>query len=93
MKTKILALLLLAGSCAFAGPRISVGIGIGGGYYPYAGYVAPPPVVYAPPVVYPRYYPYGYVRPVRPYGIRPYAGVVVGPRYYGGRYYRGYGRR
>ena len=86
MKTKILALLLLAGSCAFAGPRIAVGIGIGGGYYPYAGYVAPPPVVYAPP---PVVYPYA-----RPYVVRPYAGRVwVGPRYFGGRYYRGYWRR
>jgi hypothetical protein len=41
MKTKILAGLLLAGSMAFAAPRVSFGIGIG----------VPAPVVVAPPVV------------------------------------------
>jgi len=49
MKTKLLALLLLAGSCSlFAGPRVFVGVGFGGGYV-----VAPPPppvvTYYAPP--------------------------------------------
>ena len=96
MKTKVLALLLLAGSSLFAKTHFSIGIGIGGGYYPYAPYYVapPPPVVYAPPpVVYPRYYypnSYGYRRTYRPY----YGGAVwVGPRYVGGRYYRGYWRR
>ena len=43
MKTKLLAILLLAGSAALAGPRFFVGVRVGG-YYP-----APPPVVaYAP---------------------------------------------
>lgn len=71
MKTKLLAFLLLAGSCAFAGPRVVIGVGIG-------GYVAPAPVVtYAPaPVVVrpgywappyrvwvgPRYYGHTYYR-------------------------------
>jgi hypothetical protein len=39
MKTKLLALVLLAGGAALAGPRVVVGIGVGG-YYP-----APAPVV------------------------------------------------
>ena len=44
MKTKILALFLLAGSCVFAGPRVFFGVGFGGGY----GYYAPPPPVPMP---------------------------------------------
>ena len=43
MKLKLALLLLLAGGSVFAGPRVVVGIGIGGGYGGY-GYV-PPPVV------------------------------------------------
>ncbi|MGA2213880.1 MAG: hypothetical protein ABSH31_11445 [Bryobacteraceae bacterium] len=46
MKTKILAGLLLAGSAAFAAPRISFGIGIG---VPAPVVVAPAPVVVAAP--------------------------------------------
>ena len=43
MKTKLLAAVLLAGSSLLAGPRVFVGVGVG-------GYVAPPPVVaYGPP--------------------------------------------
>jgi hypothetical protein len=42
MKTKVLALLLLAGSCVFAGPRVFFGVGIG---VPAYGYYAPPPPV------------------------------------------------
>ena len=44
MKTKILAGLLLAGSAAFAAPRISFGIGIG---VPAPVVVAPAPIVVA----------------------------------------------
>jgi hypothetical protein len=44
MKTKILAGLLLAGSVAFAAPRVSFGIGIG---VPAPVVVAPAPVVVA----------------------------------------------
>jgi hypothetical protein len=47
MKTKLLAVLLFAGSSMFAGPRVFVGVGFGGGY----GYApAPVPVYAAPPV-------------------------------------------
>jgi hypothetical protein len=106
MKTKFLALLLLAGGSLFAGPQVFFGVGFGPAY----GYYAPPPPpVYAyvgPTGVYPGY---GYTwvngywnwaggryfwQPgyyVRP----PFAGAYwYGPRYYGGRYYGGYwGRR
>jgi hypothetical protein len=108
MKLRLLALVLMAGSTMFAGPRFFFGVGLGG-YYP-----APAPVaVYAPPpapVV-------GYVPPAPGYGYSwvsgywcpagahyawrpgywarpPYARAYwIGPRYYGGRYYHGYWRR
>jgi hypothetical protein len=54
MKTKLIAGFLLAGSCLFAAPRISVGIGVGvpvAGY----GYYAPAPVYVAPPAPAPGY--------------------------------------
>ena len=48
MKTRILALLLLAGSCVFAGPRVFVGVGFGAPGYGHGYYApAPPPVPYA----------------------------------------------
>ena len=104
MKTKLMALLILAGSCAaFAGPHVFVGFGFG---YPapVAVYAPPPPpVYYAPPVARPGYtWIGGYWYPVGPrwswhagYWARPpYAHAYwVGPRYYGGHYYRGYWRR
>jgi hypothetical protein len=69
MKTKLLALLLLAGSSVFAGPRVVVraGIPVGGYGYGYGyGYVAPAPVYRYPAPVYvhpgPRYYGRGYWR-------------------------------
>jgi hypothetical protein len=40
MKTKLLAMLLLAGGSMFAQTRFSIGIGIGG---PVQGYYVPPP--------------------------------------------------
>jgi hypothetical protein len=102
MKTKLLALLLLAGSTVFAGPRLFVGVnfGVGGGYY---APPPPPPVYYAPPAVVRPGYSWvgGYWYPVGAryswhagYWARPpYAGAAwVGPRYYGHRYYRGYWR-
>jgi len=56
MKTKILAGLLLAGSAAFAAPRVSFGIGIG---------VPAPVVVAAPPCPGPGYeFIGGYWQPV-----------------------------
>lgn len=51
MKTKLLAVLLLAGASAFAAPRVFVGVGFGGfrPVYPaYRAYVAAPVVAYAP---------------------------------------------
>ena len=49
MKTKLLAVLLFAGSTMFAGPRVFISAGFGGGYgYGYAP--APVPVYAAPPV-------------------------------------------
>jgi hypothetical protein len=102
MKTKLLALLLLAGSAVFAAPGVYLGVNVGGGYY------APPPppravVEYRP--VYPGpgyawvggYYGWvggryawqpGYWSRPPYYGARWY-----GPRYYNHRYYPGYWRR
>ena len=82
MKTKLLALLFLVGSAAFAAPRVVVGVGVGvGPVAPAYGYYAPPAPVAA------------YVAPVPVYwGHRAYYGPRwVAPRYYGPRYYgRGY---
>jgi hypothetical protein len=94
MKTKLMILLLLAGSSLFAAPRVFVGLGVGmGGYYP-----APAPVVaYAPPCPGPGYvWAAGYWAPGHywhpGYWRAPYVrGYSVGPRYFG-RYDRGYYR-
>ncbi len=103
MKSKLLALFLLAGGAVFAAPAVFVGVGIGGGPGYYAP--APPPVVaYAPPVVVrPGYswvsgywYPRGprYVWRAGYWARPPYRGAYwVAPRYYGHRYYNGYWRR
>ena len=105
MKTKLLAILLLAGSSLFAGPRVFFGIGVGGGYGYYAAPPPPAPVVsYAAPA-YPGpgyggvggyYYPQGPRWNWRAgyWAPRPYAGAYwVGPHYYNHRYYNGYWRR
>jgi hypothetical protein len=103
MKTKFLALLLIAGGSLFAAPRVFFGVGFGGP----VGYYAPPPpsvVSYAAPgYVRPGYawvggywYPAGPRYNWRPgYWARPpYAHAYwTGPRYYGHRYYPGYWRR
>jgi hypothetical protein len=101
MKTKFLALLLLAGSSLFAHPRVFFGVGFGPTYGGYGYYVAPPPPpVYAyapaPAAVYPGpgyvfingYYGYG------PYGYRWVPGYYsrppfVGAYWIGPRYYGG----
>ncbi|MBV8847086.1 MAG: YXWGXW repeat-containing protein [Bryobacterales bacterium] len=107
MKTKILALLLLGATSMFAGPRWSIGIGVGG-FAPFGGFyaAAPPPAPFvapAPAFASPGFtWIPGYYYPVGPrwvwragYWARPpYAGAVwVGPRYYGGRYFGGHWRR
>jgi len=104
MKTKLLALILLAGSSLFAGTRVFVGVG--GFGYPY--YAAPPAAVFAYAPAYPAYLRPGYTWVGGywyPFGARwvwhagywarpPYAHAHwVGPRYYGHRYYPGYWRR
>src|SRR4051794_29446733 len=103
MKSKLLALVLLAGGSLFAGPRVFIGVGFGGGYV-----VAPPPppvvTYYAPPVapgpgyswVAGYYYPYGgrYLWRSGYWAARPYVGARwIAPRYHSGRYYHGYWRR
>ncbi len=58
MKTKLFAILLLAGSSLFARTHISIGVGFGGFYPPAPVYAyAPPPAYYAPPVRYVAPYP------------------------------------
>jgi hypothetical protein len=73
MKTKLLALVLLAGASAFAGPRVVVGVGFGGYHYgyPYRAYIGAPVVAYAAPV------------PLAPayYGPAYYATPMPGPGY------------
>jgi hypothetical protein len=109
MKTKLLVLMLLAGTSVFARTHVSIGIGVGGYGYPaygYGYYAAPPPpplVTYAP--VYPRpgyvwipgyYYPVGprYLWRAGYWARPPYVGARwVAPRYYGHRYYGGGWRR
>jgi hypothetical protein len=108
MKSKLLALFLLAGSSLFARGHFSIGIGVGG-YYPYGGYYggyyAPPIAAYGPGPVYGApgnvwingyYYPVGARRVWRAgyWATPPYAGAIwVGPRWSGGRYSAGYWRR
>ena len=105
MKSKLLGLLLLAGSSAFAATHVFVGFGLGYPPPPVAVYAPPPP----PPAAYVPAYPgpgfswvAGYWAPVgsrwtwRPgYWARPpYARARwVAPRYFGGRFYGGYWRR
>lgn len=103
MKTKLLVVLMLAGSSLFAGPHVFVGFGVAPA--PVAVYAPPPaPLAYAPVACpgpgdswvggywYPaggRYFWRGgyWARP-------PYVGARwIAPRYYGRRYYGGYWRR
>jgi hypothetical protein len=103
MKTKLLLLLMLAGSSMFGATRFFVGVGVGA---PYPYYAPRPVAVYAaPPVV-----PYEYVAPAPglgyhwvggyyyPYGARyvwrpgywarpPYAGAYWSRPYYRGGVY------
>jgi hypothetical protein len=95
MKTKWIALMILAAGTAFSQTRFSVGIGIGT-----PGYYAPAPVPYVaaqPPMPGPGYvWINGYYNPYRQFvsgywALPPFAGAYwVAPRYYGGRYVAGY---
>jgi hypothetical protein len=101
MKTKLLALILLAGSTAFAGSRVFFGLSVGGPVY-YAPPPPPPPPVayYVAPAPAPGYvWISGYYYPVGPrwywrpgYWARPpYVGAYwIAPRYWHGRYYAGH---
>jgi hypothetical protein len=106
MKTKLFALVLLAGGCLLAQPRIYAGVGYGyAAPAPVAMRYAPPaPLVsYATPMPAPGYsWVGGYWYPNAGryawhagYWARPaFAGARwYGPRYTGGRYYHGYWRR
>jgi hypothetical protein len=108
MKTKLIAILLLAGGAAMAGPRFFFGVNIGAPVYAPAPVIAwaPPPapiVAYAPPAPGPGYgWVSGYWYPVGPrwawragyWARRPFTGAYwVGPRWHAGRYYGGYWRR
>jgi len=101
MKTKLLALALLAGSAAIAGPRVFFGVGVGAPVY--APMPAVPMAAYVPPAPGPGYSWWAAT------GIRPArAGLgmpaitrhvrmpaLTGPRrrWSGGRYYAGHWRR
>lgn len=105
---RLIGTLLLAGSSAFAGPRIFFGVGVGVPVAPppaYAPVYAPaygPGYAYVPPCPGPGYtwiggywYPAGARYVWRPgYWARPpYRGAVwMAPRYHRGFYYRGYWR-
>ena len=103
MKTKLFALVLLAGGSLFAETHWSIGIGLGAPYY--YGYAPPPPpvVVYTPPSPSPEYtWVPGYYYPARGgyawhagfWSRPPYAGAFwVAPRYYEHHYYPGYWER
>ncbi|HEX5226637.1 MAG TPA: hypothetical protein VFW44_02965 [Bryobacteraceae bacterium] len=106
MKLKLMALLLLGAAAAF--PRVVVGFGVNVAPA-YGYYYAPPPAyvpaapAYVAPAPAPNYawvggywYPYGghYAWRAGYWAPRPYVGARwIAPRYYGGRYYRGYWRR
>ena len=102
MKTKLLALLFVVGSSAFAGPRFFFGVGVGPAYAPAPAYVAPAYIAPAAAVVAAPVWIPGYYYPVGPrfvwhagyWGHPPFAGAVwVGPHYYGRHFYGGYWRR
>ena len=109
MKGKLLLLLLLAGTAAFARTHVFFGFGVGG--YPVVAppvvaYAPPPVVTYAPPPYYPSYYApsdyawvAGYYYPVGPRWVwRPGYWArrpFAGAVWVGPRYYGGrwYGGR
>jgi hypothetical protein len=107
MKTKLIAIVFLAATAAFARPHFGIGFGVGFGYAPapVAVYAAPPAPLMAavPPMPGPGYtFVNGYWYPVGAryswragyWAPRPYANAYwVRPHYTGGRYFAGYWRR
>ncbi len=92
MKTKLLALALLAGGTMFAGPRIGIGIGVGVG--PGYGYYNPAPVYAALAYVAPAYVAPAPVYPAPAIGFDAgYWYTVGGHRYWHEGYRRDYGFR
>ena len=75
MKTKVLALFLLASSSMFAGWRVGFGVGVGPIY-------EPPAQVYVAPPSYPYYAPPTYYAP------NPYVNEYVAPAPYVRNYWR-----
>lgn len=73
MKTKVLALFLLASSSMFAGWRVGFGVGVGPAYVPPPRVYVAPPAPYVAPYAYVA--PYGYYQPYRPY-VREYVAPV-----------------
>jgi hypothetical protein len=107
MKSKLLALMLLAGGTMFAGSHVSFGVSIGGPVYSRPYYLPPPPpppaYAYAVPVAPGPGYIYvaGYWYPVgrsyqwrSGYWVRPPHRHArwVAPSYRGGVYFNGYWR-
>jgi hypothetical protein len=107
MKTKLIAIVFLAATAAFAQPRFGVRVGVGFGYAPapVAMYAAPPAPLYAAVPVRPGpaygyvngyWYPAGarYALRAGYWAPRPFANAYwVRPHYAGGRYFGGYWRR
>ena len=99
MKTRLMALMLVAGGSLFAQTRFAIGVQFGAPGY-YAAPVGPTPVavaVYRPPCPGPGYvwidgYRDGYRRWTDGYwALPPYAGAYwVVPRFYDGHFYAGY---
>jgi hypothetical protein len=90
MKTRLMALLLVAGGSLLAETHVSIGVRIGGP--PRYGYVAPAPPCPGPGYVWIDGYRDGYGRWYDGYwALPPYGGAYwVAPRFTGGRYYDGY---
>ncbi len=98
MTKKLLALALLAGGVMLAGPRVAIGVSLGG---PYGYYAPPPPVYYGAPAYADPYYGSGnwvdgywyYSGPRRLWQAGYWAAPVYRSRFYGGYgYNRGYYR-
>jgi hypothetical protein len=88
MKTKLMAMALLAGSSLFAAPSVAIGVGIGVPVVPAPVVVAPPPFAYVPPCPGPGYVWIGgsWVFRGSPVVVRP--GYFHAPVYHGPRDFR-----